>query len=76
MLHLKRLLRRLEADLRKRAGTVAELAELLQREYRAAREAGRTGESFEIWRDDWQSHFLHKQAEEGAINLTVRNLRA
>jgi hypothetical protein len=48
---LKRLLRRLEADLRERAGTVAELAELLQREYRAAREAGRTGESFEMWRD-------------------------
>ena len=48
---LKRLLRRLEADLRERAGTVAELAELLQREYRAAREAGRTGESFEMWRE-------------------------
>jgi Domain of unknown function (DUF7008)/Eco57I restriction-modification methylase len=48
---LKRLLRRLEADLRERAGTVAELAELLQREYRVAREAGRTGESFEMWRD-------------------------
>ena len=48
---LKRLLRRLEADLRERAGTVAELHELLQREYRAAREAGRTGESFEMWRD-------------------------
>ena len=43
---LKRLLRRLEADLRERAGTVAELHELQQREYRAAREAGRTGESF------------------------------
>jgi hypothetical protein len=42
MLHLKRLLRRLEADLRERAGTVAELAESLQHEYRAAREAGRT----------------------------------
>src|SRR5499433_2150636 len=48
---LKRLLRRLEADLRERAGTVAELTELLQREYQAAREAGRTGESFEMWRD-------------------------
>ena len=48
---LKRLLRRLEADLRERAATVAELAELLQREYLAAREAGRTGESFEMWRD-------------------------
>ena len=48
---LKRLLRRLEADLRERAGTMAELHELLQREYQAAREAGRTGESFEMWRD-------------------------
>jgi hypothetical protein len=48
---LKRLLRRLEADLRERAGTVVELHELQQREYRAAREAGRTGESFEMWRD-------------------------
>ena len=43
---LKRLLHRLEADLRERAGTVAELHELQQREYRAARETGRTGESF------------------------------
>ena len=48
---LKRFLRRLEADRRERAGTVAELHELLQREYLAAREAGRTGESFEMWRD-------------------------
>jgi hypothetical protein len=30
---------------------VAELAELVQREYQAAREVERTGESFEMWRD-------------------------
>ena len=48
---LRRLLRRLEADLRERVGTVAELHETLQREQRAAREAGRTGEAFEVWRE-------------------------
>jgi hypothetical protein len=47
---LRRLLRRLEADLHERVGTVAELHETLQREYQAAREAGRTGEAFEVWR--------------------------
>ena len=47
---LRRLLRRLEADLRERVGTVADLHEALQREYEAAREAGRTGEAFEVWR--------------------------
>ncbi|HEY7494522.1 MAG TPA: BREX-2 system adenine-specific DNA-methyltransferase PglX, partial [Candidatus Tectomicrobia bacterium] len=48
---LRRLLRRLEADLHERVGMVAELHEALQREYRAAREAGRTGEAFEVWRE-------------------------
>jgi hypothetical protein len=48
---LKRLLRRLEADLRERADTVEEMSIALQREYRAARDAGRTGEAFEAWRE-------------------------
>ena len=37
---------------------------------------GDMGETHFVWRDDWQSHFLRKQAEEGATSLTVRSLRA
>ena len=48
---LKRLLRRLEGDLRERADTVAEMHVALEREYQAARGAGRTGEAFEVWRE-------------------------
>ena len=48
---LKRLLRRLEDDLRERSRTVETLHDALQREYQAAREAGRTGEAFEAWRE-------------------------
>ena len=48
---LKRLLRRLEGDLRERADAVAEMHVALEREYQAARDAGRTGEAFEVWRE-------------------------
>jgi hypothetical protein len=48
---LKRLLRRLEGDLRERAHTVAEMRGALEAEYQAARGAGRTGEAFEVWRE-------------------------
>jgi len=48
---LKRFRKRLEDDLRERADTVEELHAALQREYREAREAGRTGEAFEAWRE-------------------------
>jgi hypothetical protein len=48
---LKRLLRRLEDDLRERSRTVETLYDALQREYQSAREAGRTGEAFEAWRE-------------------------
>jgi hypothetical protein len=48
---LKRLLRRLEADLRERADAVEEMSISLRREYQAARGAGRTGEAFEVWRE-------------------------
>ena len=48
---LKRLLRRLEDDLRERSRTDDALHDTLQREYQAAREAGRTGEAFEVWRE-------------------------
>ncbi len=48
---LKRLRRRLEDDLRERSRTEAGLHDTLQREYQAAREAGRTGEAFEVWRE-------------------------
>src|SRR5262245_40376860 len=37
---------------------------------------GDMGETHFVWRDDWQSHFLRKQAEDGATSLTVRGLRA
>ena len=48
---LKRLLRRLEDDLRERSRTDDAMHDILQREYQAAREAGRTGEAFEVWRE-------------------------
>jgi hypothetical protein len=37
---------------------------------------GDMGETHFVLRDDWKSHFLRKQAEEGATTLTVRRLRA
>lgn len=46
---LKRLVKRLEDDLRERASSVPEMADRLKTEYRSAKEAGRTGESFEAW---------------------------
>jgi len=48
---LKRLLKRLEDDLRQRATGVEAMQTALQREYAAAKEAGRAGEAFEAWRD-------------------------
>jgi hypothetical protein len=48
---LKRFRRRLEDDLREQAATVAELQATLEREYAAAKEASRTGEAFEVWRE-------------------------
>jgi hypothetical protein len=48
---LKRLLRRLEDALRERSGMDDALHDTLQREYQAARDAGRTGEAFESWRE-------------------------
>jgi hypothetical protein len=37
---------------------------------------GDMGETHFVLRDDWQSHFLRKQAKEGTTGLTVRGLRA
>jgi hypothetical protein len=48
---LQRLRRRLEDDLRERSRAVETLHDALQGEYRAAREAGRTGEAFAAWRE-------------------------
>jgi hypothetical protein len=48
---LKRLLKRLEDDLRQRATSVEAMQTALQREYMAAKEAGRAGEAFEVWRE-------------------------
>jgi hypothetical protein len=48
---LKRMLKRLEDDLRQRATSVEAMQTALQREYTAAKEAGRAGEAFEVWRE-------------------------
>jgi len=48
---LKPWLRRLEDDLRERVEALEELRLALQREHAAARQAGRTAEAFEVWRD-------------------------
>ena len=49
--NLKRVLKRLEDDLRQRAASVDAMHSALQREYAAAKEAGRAGEAFEVWRE-------------------------
>ena len=46
---LRRQSKRLEADLAERAGSVPEMAADLEAEYRAAREAARTVDTFHIW---------------------------
>jgi hypothetical protein len=48
---LKRMLKRLEDDLRQRAASVEAMQTALQREYAAAKAAGRAGEAFEVWRE-------------------------
>ncbi|MEA3410513.1 MAG: BREX-2 system adenine-specific DNA-methyltransferase PglX [Pseudomonadota bacterium] len=48
---LKRLVKRLQDDLRERATGMAAMADRLEDEYRSAREAGRTGDAFEAWRE-------------------------
>ena len=47
---LRRQLKRLEQDLAERAGSVPEMAATLEAEYRAAREAERTGDTLRVWR--------------------------
>ncbi len=49
---LQKLLRQLETDLRQRCDEVPEIDQSLRADYDAAREAGRTGDSFEQWRAD------------------------
>ena len=46
---LRRQLKRLEQDLAERAGSVPVMADALEAEYRAAREAERTGDTFRAW---------------------------
>ena len=46
---LRRQLKRLEQDLAERAGSVPAMADALEAEYRAAREAERTGDTFRAW---------------------------
>jgi hypothetical protein len=45
--------KRLEADLRERADEVAEARATLEREYTAAKQAKRTADAYEMWRDDY-----------------------
>ena len=47
---LRRRLKRLEQDLAERAEDVPEMTSILQEEYRGARDAERTGDTFLIWR--------------------------
>ena len=47
---LRRQLKRLEQDLAERTENVPEMTSVLQEEYRAARDAERTGDTFLIWR--------------------------
>ena len=47
---LRRQLKRLEQDLAERAENIPEMTSILQEEYRAARDAERTGDTFLIWR--------------------------
>jgi hypothetical protein len=53
---LKRVLKRLEDDLLQRAISIEAMQTALQREYAAAREAGRAGEAFEVWRESMLTH--------------------
>ena len=48
---LRRQLKRLEQDLAERAESVPEMKSSLEGEYRAAREAERTGDTFLVWRN-------------------------
>ena len=48
---LRRQLKRLEQDLAERAESDPAMAAALEEEYRAAQEAGRTGDTFRVWRD-------------------------
>ena len=50
---LQRQLKWLEDDLRERIGEVAEIDAGLRKQFRSAKEAGRTGDAYEVWRDDF-----------------------
>ena len=75
---LRRLLELVRQATRARDGRV-EVERLYRDEVRRIAvplRLGDMGETHFVWRDDWQSHFLRKQAEAGAASLTVRSLRA
>jgi hypothetical protein len=48
---LQRLLKTLEGDLRERVGEVPEIDAALREQYRGAKDAGRTGDAYEVWPD-------------------------
>ena len=50
---LQRLLRELEDDLRERAGEVPEVDGKLRAQYREAKDAERTGQAYEVWREEY-----------------------
>jgi hypothetical protein len=49
---LRKLLPQLEDDLRERCAEVAEVDAALKQEFHSAKAAGRTGDAFEVWRDE------------------------
>ena len=50
LVDLRRQLKRLEQDLAERSESVQEMKSALEAEYRAARDAERTGDTFQVWR--------------------------
>ncbi len=50
---LQRLLKDFEEDLRERTIEVSEIDEKLRAQYAEAKDAGRTGQAFEVWRDEF-----------------------
>jgi len=50
---LQRIVKELEEDLRERSSDEPEVDAWLRAQYREARDAGRTGQAFELWRDEF-----------------------
>ena len=68
---LRRRLKRLEQDLAERSESVQEMKSALEAEYRAARDAERTGDTFRVWR----AGALTQAAVAWLARLRIRALR-